>query len=710
MDKEIENEVLKDDDKNGKENEDQPVSNEGENQENDDIKNDNAGGDTLKEEIQGGNNEGEIGEESSNVANEENVPSSPHDLGKVSEEIDEYISTLSNSSKVEGSSPPEVPLSVEKFTTFIEALIKEYDSKDVPVRWDQLTDEDAATFLIAVDRMVKLLKALSEYSSEDKYPHSINTVGRILQRAMAYLEDEFRGFLEDHKVSEEDQNNNKSESMSKQPSTPSGSNQEGEKSVEGEHDHVDEKNTIFRGYSEETMENLYKLANILMDAGHETECCQIYFFVRRNDLDEKLQKLGFEKRSIDDVQKMHWEALEKDIVSWNETVNQITTIHFINEHKLSATVFKDHPSIAESLFSNLARGIIVQLLIFSEAVAMTKRAAEKLFKYLDIYESLRDLSSKMEGLLAFECSDELKSEALLTKGRLGEAMISIFCELENSIKSDSGRTPVPGGAVHPLTRYTMNYLEYACEYRDTLERVFKEHQKIETSDSTLSSDDCNSSNPSQDQYQNSFNNNNNVKKQQSPFEMQLVNVLDLLHDNIETKSKLYKDIPLSLIFMMNNGRYILQKIKACGPIRGLLNDTWCRKKSSDLRQYHKNYQRETWSKLLNVLINHEGLLVHGKVSKPVLKERFKSFNAMFDEIIRTQTTWVIADEQLQSELRVSISNMVVPAYRSFMGRFSHTFTAGRQTEKYVKFQSEDVEARIEELFDGSASNTGRWRM
>ncbi|GAA0150854.1 membrane traffic protein [Lithospermum erythrorhizon] len=700
---------------NNKENDqDQPVGDnpddKGENHENTNENKENLDGDITNEEI----NEEKTGAESGNVDNEEPEPSAPPDLVKVSEEIDEYITTLTNSSKdLESSPPPDVPVSVEQLAILVEALLDEYDSNDVPVKWDQLTDDDAASFLGAIDRMSKLLKALSEYSSEDKYSYSINTVSRILQRAMTYLEEEFRDFLEVHKLSVEDQNNNNKESLSKQLSTK-GSNQEVEENAETEHEKADEKNGNFCGYPEETIPNLYKLAKTLMDGGHETECCQIYFIARRADMEEKLEKLGFEKHSIDDVHKMHWETLEKDIVSWNEAVKQFTNIYFVNEHKLTTTVFKDHSSIAEGLFSNLARGIIIQLLNFSEAVATTRRSAEKLFKYLDVYESVRDLHAKTVDLVSPECSNELKSETLLTRGRLGEAMIHIFFELENSIKSDSGKTPVPGGAVHPLTRYTMNYLEYACEYKDTLEQIFREHQKTESSDSVTGSDnDSNNFNPSQDQPQDSYNNNSNAKKQPSPFEIQIVNVMDLLHENILTKSKLYKDNPLSIIFLMNNCRYILQKIKACRAINGLLNDTWCRKRSSDLRLYHKNYQRETWSKLLNVLINHEGLLNHGKVSKPVLKERFKSFNAMFDEIIRTQTTWVIADEQLQSELRVSISNMVVPAYRSFMGRFSHTFTPGRQTEKYVKFQPEDVEARIDELFDGSAgatTNVGRWRM
>ena len=143
-----------------------------------------------------------------------------------------------------------------------------------------------------------------------------------------------------------------------------------------------------------------------------------------------------------------------------------------------------------------------------------------------------------------------------------------------------------------------------------------------------------------------MNSMDNENENQTPFAMQLMAAMDLLDTNLEGKAKLYKDVALRNIFMMNNGCYILQKIKGSAEIYSVMDDTWCRKRSSNLRQYHKNYQRETWNKLLGCL-NHEGLNpVHGKVVKSVLKEGFKSSNQMFDEIHRTQSSWVVSDEQL----------------------------------------------------------------
>jgi exocyst complex protein 7 len=396
---------------------------------------------------------------------------------------------------------------------------------------------------------------------------------------------------------------------------------------------------------------------------------------------------------------MPWEALEREIPIWIKAVKECASIYFVEELKLAEAIFSDYSSISSSLFSNLIRTVMIQLLNFAEGVAMTKRSAEKLFKFLDMYETLRDSLPAMGALFSEEYENELKTETTTARCRIGEAAIYIFCDLENSIKSDTGKTPVPGGAVHPLTLYTMNYLKYGGEYKATLEQVFREHSKIERADST-----------SRPRFEGETQNSNNdiAEENQSPFSNQLMRVMDLLDSNLGAKSKLYKDIALSCIFMMNNGRYIVQKIKGSTEIHQMIGDTWCRRKSSELRNYHKNYQRETWSKLLSCL-GHEGLQVNGKVIKPVLKERFKSFNMLFDEIHKTQSSWVVSDDQLQSELRVSISAVVIPAYRSFLGRFSQYLTSGRQSEKYIKYQAEDLETSIDELFDGNPASVVRKR-
>ena len=147
----------------------------------------------------------------------------------------------------------------------------------------------------------------------------------------------------------------------------------------------------------------------------------------------------------------------------------------------------------------------------------------------------------------------------------------------------------------------------------------------------------------------------------SPFALQLITIMDLLDANLERKSKLYRDLALHYFFLMNNKRYIVQKVKGCVELHELMGANWCRRRQSGLRLYHKCYQRETWSKILQCL-KPEGLQgTRNKVSKQLVKKRFKCFNAMFEEIHKTQCTWMVSDEQLQSKLRISISALVILA-------------------------------------------------
>ncbi|CAL0322962.1 unnamed protein product [Lupinus luteus] len=534
-------------------------------------------------------------------------------IEKVSKDIDEFLVSLVEQKEKEATSFG-VPGFVERFLDLMEEKISKYDVEG-KAKWGEVPEEDAL-FLELVTRISKLMKSLTLQMDSTPPPPSsegeeikgmkdslVNRIGLIQQRVMSYLEEDFRYLLEESR-------NNPTELDSSANQNQNHVDHKG-KQHEMNHEKTEESDQDFPGYSNDAILNLNKIAGAMLCGGYQSECSQVYIISRRNALEESLRKLGFEKISIDEMQKVQWETLARDMVpTWINTFKQCASMYFSSERKLAEAVFVEHPNVAAGLFSNLSRGVVIQLLNFAEGAAMTKRAGEKLFKLLDMYETLRDVILKLDELFPEECVEELKTEMTLAKCRLGEATISIFCDLEISIKSETAKTPVPGGAVHPLTRYIMNYLNIAGDYRETLEQI-----------------------------------------------------------------------------------------KGSSEMARLMGDTWCRKRSSELRTYHKNYQRETWNRVVACL-THEGLNVNGKVQKPVLKERFKSFNALFDEIHRTQSTWVVKDEQLQSELRVSISAVVIPAYRSFLGRFAQYLDTGRQTEKYVKYQAEDIETYIDDLFDG----------
>ncbi|XP_019161527.1 PREDICTED: exocyst complex component EXO70B1-like isoform X2 [Ipomoea nil] len=593
------------------------------------------------------NEDGEEGE-----GEEEKPRYLPPDLSKVSEEVDQYISdndTLlesrggggddDESSKSSPPPPDEVPIYVEQFALLLEDLLQGYNTGgEAAVKWRELEEEDAASLLEAVNRICRLYTSISQFYSPErqKYAKSISRVGGVLHRAMRFVEEEFRSCLDDYKFPDPPAPPQQPDPASDDPAPddpasgdPDPGNDETEENKEEEEEEKEkvkeevdssgesqqlpaedppEETTppqpppYFPGYPEEMVSKLNRLAKAMIFGGYETECCQVYFVARKNALEETLRgKLGFEGYSIDDVQKMNWETAEREISTWMAAFKHSATVLFSCERKLADAVFNDCPQLSttsEAIFIGLSGGLIIQFLIFPEAIAMTKRSAEKLFKFLDLYETMRDNLPTAYENFPPDYITELKAEAALTRGRLGEAMVGIFSELENSIQSDSNKTPVPGGAVHPLSRYTMNYLKLAGDYMETLEQVFKDHWKIETgSDFEYNSEQSKSHKPP-------------TAPKQSPFELQIRKVMELLDANLELKSKLYKDLPLCSIFMMNNGRYILQKVRESPQLTELMGDQWARKQSQELRQYHKTYQRETWGRLLQCL-SMEGLMSSG---------------------------------------------------------------------------------------------------
>ncbi|TXG56000.1 hypothetical protein EZV62_017313 [Acer yangbiense] len=644
------------------------------------------------------NNDDHSGPESSSVSHTVDIKSDgeeasgpgpgPSDsemsLPQAVEDIDLLIQRLSSTKAVDHELLlSEVPKSVEFLYDAVDSMVTKYENKENPPRLG-INHDDDVSFFDSMTRITKLVKNFNKFPSYSILSSSLNKATVILHRAMSFLEDEYRMILEIMKRRVLEQ---------KTPKTPKQMmSSESDRCMLPEPE-CKEEELDFPSFSPEAIQTLNKISTVMIASGYERECCLIYGALRRNAFNDELSELGFDNISFDEVQRMQWESLEGDIATWINAFKHCYVVLFSGERSLTDTVFSNNRQVSRKMFCDLAAAVVVRFLNFSDAVVMTKRSAEKLFKFLDMYETLRDLIPHINDSYSSECKLDLIEEVSMAKTRIAEAATSIFCELENSIKKDQGRVPVPSGQVHPLTRYTMNYLKYAIEYKDTLEQVFK--QVRDTDGSTGSKPNTTSTITTAVNHH-----EDDGGSDKSQFSIQLTTVMDLLDANLDMKSKLYRDPALRYIFLMNNGRYILQKIKCTTEIRELMGANWCRKRSTDLRQYHKNYQRETWSRVLQSM-SPEGLLVKGKVVKPLLKERFKNFNSLFEEIHRTQSTWVVSDEQLQSELRVSISAVVIPAYRCFLGRFKQHLESGRQYEKYIKYQPEDIETFIEELFDGN---------
>ncbi|CAH2065519.1 unnamed protein product [Thlaspi arvense] len=265
--------------------------------------------------------------------------------------------------------------------------------------------------------------------------------------------------------------------------------------------------------------------------------------------------------------------LEDEIDQWIKAVNVALRILFPSKRRLCDRVFFGFSSAADLSFMEVCRGSTIQLLNFADAIAIGSRSPERLFKVLDVFETMGDLMPEFESVFLDQFCSVLRNEEVTIWKRLREAIRGIFMELENLIRRDPVKAVVPDGGLHPITRYVMNYLRTACRSWQTLEQVFEDSNGVPSNDSTL-------------------------------LTVHMSWIMELLESNLEK----VKDGDLGL----------------------LLGEDWIRKHNAKVRQYHLSYQRNSWNKMLGMLkVDNTPAGMH-RLGK-AMKEKLKQFNTQFDE-------------------------------------------------------------------------------
>lgn len=258
---------------------------------------------------------------------------------------------------------------------------------------------------------------------------------------------------------------------------------------------------------------------------------------------------------------------------------------------------------------------------------------------------------------------------------LGSSIKGIFMELENLIRRDPARVAAAGGAIHPITRYVMNYLRAACGSRQTLEEVMEGDLGANGGVPVAVDPD----------------------RPTSSLAVHIAWIMDVLHKNLDTKSKIYRDPSLASIFLMNNGKYIIQKVND-SELGVLLGDEWIKQMTTRVRRWSVDYQRTTWSKVTTVL--QTGSPGTGGLPAKAMLQKLRMFNTYFDEIFTAQSGWVIADEQLRVDIRAAVEDSVMPVYAALIAKLKSYPETGH--DLYIKYTPEDVVARIHHLFEGAA--------
>lgn len=432
--------------------------------------------------------------------------------------------------------------------------------------------------------------------------------------------------------------------------------------------------------------DLRSIAERMVTAGYGKECVRIYELTRKSVIEECLYRFGVERLSKGNVHKMEGAVLDIKIKNWIRTMKIAVRILFSSEKRLCREVFAGFDRVGDLCFAEVAKEPTTKLLGLGELLALSRKSSERLFMVLDMYESLSKLMPDIDTVYCQKECIDVKTQASAVLLRLGEAARGIFIEFENAVHRENSKARIPGGTIHPLTRYVMNYLSFMSDYKEALVKITA-HAPMDIPKALPGG--------LMGLFEDQDWDNEEQGSPASVLYMRLGWLIIVLQCKLDETSKLFKDVALSYLFLMNNLNYIVKKIKD-SELLGLLGYGWLTKNQGKVRQYAANYERGAWMKVLNCL-RDEGIHV-SEMSQHALKDRFKGFNHGFEEALRKHSGWMVPDVQLQEELRHSIKEKMIPAYESFLGRFRISLENSGHSEMYIKYTRDDLERHLSHLF------------
>ncbi|GFZ02529.1 exocyst subunit exo70 family protein A2 [Actinidia rufa] len=534
---------------------------------------------------------------------------------------------------------------IDKTLKAAEVFLGQFDlSRQAEAKILRGPHEDLESYLEAVDQLRSIVRFFSSNKGLKSSVGVINHASNLLSKAILKLEEEFRQLLTSYSKPVEPDRLFDCLPNSLRPS--SGSPGKGDASCKK---------------PSSTNNKLEAAPNKWFHAGHQQQLFTIYREIRAAVLEQSLRKLGVEKLSKDDVQKMQWEVLEAKIGNWIHFMRIAVKLLFAGEKKISDQIFEGSDSLKEQCFADVTANSVAVLLSFGEAIAKSKRSPEKLFVLLDMYELMRELQPEMETIFEGKYCMEMRESAVVLTKRLAQMAQETFGDFEEAVEKDATKTAVLDGTVHPLTSYVINYVKFLFDYQSTLKQLFQEFDESDAEERLTSV---------------------------------TTRIMLALQSNLDGKSKQYKDPALTQLFLMNNIHYIVRSVRR-SEAKDFLGDDWV--------QIHRRIvsaARKSILQCLTVQAPGGDSGGNGGLSRAMVKERFKTFNIQFEELHQRQSQWTVPDSELRESLRLAVAEVLLPAYRSFIRRFGPMIENGKNPQKYIRFSPEDLERMLAEFFEG----------
>ncbi|KAJ1254473.1 hypothetical protein BS78_K051700 [Paspalum vaginatum] len=421
------------------------------------------------------------------------------------------------------------------------------------------------------------------------------------------------------------------------------------------------------------------IAQQLVQAGNQQSCYKIYRDSRASALEMSLRKLGVEKLSKDDVKLL-----------------------LAGERKICDQIFDGVNFNTGHCFAELTANSVITLFSFGDAVAKSKRSPEKLFVLLDMYEVMRELQPEIEEVFEGKPCIEMREAASSLTKRLAQTAQETFADFEDAVEKDASKTIVQDGTVHPLTSYVINYVKFLFEKAqcigcNTYTKLFIASFDLAFFTKLGHLLGCTMSLLSVDMKL-LFQEFDSGTEAESQLASVTTRIMQALQNNLDGKSKQYKDPALTYLFLMNNIHYMVRSVRR-SEAKDILGDDWIQRHRRIVQQNANQYKRVAWAKILQTLsvqgAGSTGDLSSSGVSRAMIKERLSTCTS--EELHAKQSQWIVPDQELRESLRLAVAEVLCQPYRSFIKRFGTT----RNPQKYVRYSPEAVDQLLGQFSKGS---------
>uniref|UniRef100_A0A0E0JSX8 Exocyst subunit Exo70 family protein n=1 Tax=Oryza punctata TaxID=4537 RepID=A0A0E0JSX8_ORYPU len=298
----------------------------------------------------------------------------------------------------------------------------------------------------------------------------------------------------------------------------------------------------------------------------------------------------------------------------------------------------------------------LRLLAFADEITKLQLSPDKLFVVLRLLKVLNP-----DFFLVSQCHPEEfsmeKYDDTLQKLRM--AVYHMLHELKILIQTRASRCVPPGGRVHEVTRYVMNYIRLLLHHKIMLGLIHandggnKDDKRIDSLDHIVQ------------------------------------DLMMCLESMLHKASEAYEPQGLQCFFLMNNLHFAVKQVEGSELI-SLFGTSWVQVHREFIEQYMNAYVELSWGPAISCLSARTGML-GCCFSQPSSTVRF---SLQFDSTYYNQECWKVEDPQLRENVRRAVCDKVILAYQAHLDKY---MKAKRKHELYTP---ELLKAQLMKLFEG----------